>query len=428
MTMRRRFGAAHPVTLTALVVAGCAASQPQATTPDRQEIVVDEGTVVQVRRAGGTGVTVLPPLPAPIANTSRPFQDGFARAQTLLHAPGPNAPPEQGDEAAARAWLDAQFKPWLEQRLAAIVALVEAFAGMTLEGDFEAPHEHVVASALLGLVNGRTYDQLTAVPAPAHVRGDAALLRVYQAELHTTLAGGLLGAAIVAHRSCAAAAAQQRELSFGPWLDLCHAQLAARLQQQSQALALHEAVKAERAAERLAAEGPRPAGPEICWAPSALQTAAAHVPSARGPGAQRCALDAQPNDPLAAQALSPRDLRYGPRDPESGVRVSAALTDNPTMDARPLAWIATQSRLARCFAKHVPAAQAITVAVHAHLSVGAQGRTQSVTLTPEPSDASATPSAPFAQCLRSALQQTAFGCSTNRTATQARATFCLRRD
>jgi hypothetical protein len=430
--------------LTALVLAGCAATPPRAST--RQELVIDEATVVRVprRSAGSAGTAQLPALPEPIAGASPSFQRGVAHAHQLLRAAGPSAPPEQDDEVAAKAWLDTQFRPWLEQRLSATDALVEFFAGISPAGAPGSASEHVVAAALLGLVYGNVYDQLTAIPAPAHVRGDPALLRVYQNELHATIAGRLLGTAIVAHRGCAAAAAEQHDAAFGPWLELCHAELAMRLQQQSRALALQQQVEAERAAERTAAEGTRPPGPEVCWTPTAVAATEVAVPEgapAEGapnvpgpdaagvpPDAEDCALAGQARDPLADRTLSARDLRYGARDPETSVRVSVALADSSTMDARPLAWLATRSRLSLCFATHVPESEAITVAVNASLAIDARGKTQSVALTPEPSDASAAPSKPLEQCLRRALTQTAFGCSPTGQPTQARATFCLRRD
>jgi hypothetical protein len=384
-----------------------------------------------VPRPGGASPGALPPLPEPLADTSRPFQQGFARALELLKAPGPSAPPEQ-DAAAAQGWLDRTFKPWLEQRLAALVSVVETFSGITPQGGAEPPDEHVVAVAMLGLSNGHIYDQLMSIPPPAAVRADEALLHVYQSELQTTLAGGLLQAAVMAHRQCASSAAQQRDAAFGPWLALCEEQLALRTQQQAQALALRESVRAQREAERHAAEGERPAGPQICWAPvpappPELATPAPALAAAATPPSS-CALPPAAVDPQAGRPLTPRDQRYGARDPESGVRVSVVLGDNPTMDARPLGWLETQTRLARCFAQHVPAAQAITISVHASLSVGAYGKTQSVVLTPEPSDAAAAPSKALSQCLQRALKQTAFACSPGGQPTQASAVFCMRRD
>jgi hypothetical protein len=98
------------------------------------------------------------------------------------------------------------------------------------------------------------------------------------------------------------------------------------------------------------------------------------------------------------------------------------------MDAAPLASPSTQARLAACFAKNVPADKALTVAVHANLSVDARGHTRSVVLAAEPSDAASPPSKPLDRCLTQALKQTAFTCSPNGQPTQAAASFCLRRD
>ncbi|HMI93922.1 MAG TPA: hypothetical protein VK509_21255, partial [Polyangiales bacterium] len=240
---------------------------------------------------------------------------------------------------------------------------------------------------------------------------------------------------------------------YGLWLELCHQQLAALQQNDERVRLLTDVVAAEREADRLAAEGPRPEGPQICWGgsapatppspapltltvPAPLPTA---VPAAAGTGAVAGATAAKPPVVRCARAphtvpddggvaRSPRDLRYGPRDATHGVRVWAALGDNPTMDASPLLEHATRAALAACFAQHVPQSRAVTVALHATLSVDARGATRSAALTPEPSDAAAPPDAKLSRCLERSLSRVAFDCSPSGQPTQATATFCLRRD
>jgi hypothetical protein len=171
-------------------------------------------------------------------------------------------------------------------------------------------------------------------------------------------------------------------------------------QADAQARALAQQVAAEREADRLAAEGPRPPGPDVCWLPSMDQ-----APSAQ---------------------LSARDQRYGARDAKTGVRVSATLAPSPVIDARPLLGDDVRAGLAACFAQHVPADAAITLAMKAAVTVDAHGHAKIATLTPEPADAS--PLDPrLVRCMLRVLQQSAFAGLSDATA-QAGVTYCLRRD
>ena len=448
----------------------CGAAQPAPTTPQREELVVDEATVVSVRRPLREGE--LPPLPQALPATSTAFQRGHALAIELLRAPGPGAPAAL-DAATYDAWSAREFQSWLAARVTAAQLAADAL-GAVRAGPAS---EHVPAAALLGLCFARTHAQLLAVPPPASVSADPKLLRVYQAELNDgAQRWSEQAAAAFAH--CGRGAAREREPAFGLWLELCLQQVAALQQTNERARLLAAAVAAEREADRLAAEGPRPEGPQICWGgepvaaqpapvPAATAVPAAPAAAAVDGGASAAAVagattsavsdaSASPNASApnasatpnagaapkrtgcaraahtvaddAAGALTPRDQRYGARDPASGVRVWAALGDNPTMDATPLLEPQIRAALAACFARGVPASRAITVAVHATLSVDARGATRSATLTPEPSDAAAPPDAKLSQCLQRALQRVAFTCSPSGQATQASATFCLRRD
>jgi hypothetical protein len=427
-------------------LAACGASQPIATTPARRELVIEEATVVSAQRPLRDGE--LPALPQALNHTSAAFQRGHALASELLHAPGPGAPPALDDQSYA-AWSRGEFQAWLSTRIRAAQAATDAL-GAVRDGPAS---EHVPAAALLGLVYMRTHAQLLAVSPPANVSADAKLQRIYTAQLNAS-AQRWADQAGAAFGHCSRAAAREAEPAFGLWLELCHQQLATLQHAGERARLLADLVAAEHEADRLAAEGPRPEGPQICWGgagspvpplPVALAippapvaaaappaTAPATSPPARSPVAKsapaRCARAAHTVGDDGGTAPSPRDLRYGPRDPSHGVRVWAALGDNPTMDASPLLEPATRAALAACFAQHVPKDRAVTVAVHATLSVDARGATRSAALTPEPSDAAVPPDPKLTRCLERGLARVAFDCSPSGQPTQAAATYCLRRD
>lgn len=435
------------IALLALVVAACGASQAKPTTPQAREVVVEEPTVITASRPLREGE--LPPLPQELPHTSSAFQRGHALATALLAAPGPGVPSAL-DDASYGAWSAHEFQAWLTTRVQEAQAATDAL-GAVRDGPAS---EHVPAAALLGLVFARTHEQLLAVPAPASVSGDGKLLRIYGSQLNASSARWS-EQAIAAFAHCSRASAQEAEPAFGLWLQLCQQQLQRLQRQAQQAQLLADVVAAEREADRLAAEGPRPPGPQICWgpAPSAMsggelpaeQSGVAAPPSAPPPttATTPTAVPAAPaaanTPPASTQAgtapapsaepgSSPRDRRYGPRDVATSVRVYAALGDNPTMDASPLIAASTRSALAACFAKSIKPDHAVTVALHANLSVDARGKTRTVNLTPEPSDDAEPPDRTLSRCLQSALQKVAFAPSPSAQPTQATATFCLRRD
>jgi hypothetical protein len=381
---------------------------------------VDEAQVVRVQAPGARGDR-LPELPRPIAATSPEFQRGYSLAQPLLEAPPPAAPPE--DATAYRAWLESDFKPWLAARAAAVQEAFTAL-GTSVNGPAD---EHVVAAAVIGSIAGRVHAQVLAVPAPPELRANENLLRIYRNELNGN-AAAWLAQALAALRDCALTAAHQADPAFGPWVEACQARMAPLEQADSQARALAQQVAAEREAERIAAEGPRPAGPEVCWVPSAdlapsVQADAA-APAAGTAAPHDCARKADANKP--AVPLSPRDQRYGARDAKTGVRVSARLGNSPGLDARPLGGDDVRAGLAACFAQHVAADSAITLAVNAAVTVDARGHAKIATVAPEPTEA--TPLDPrLVRCMVRVLSQSAFDCPSTPTAS-ASVTYCMRRD
>jgi hypothetical protein len=363
----------------------------------------------------------------------------------LLALLGPTPSAAQADAVAYHAWLDAVFDPWLRERQQQVADTLWILQ-QVVKGS---PGEAIPALLLSGLVVERFRRHMTSVPPPPEVQADAKLARIYQNSLNE-LVSPFVRDASVAYRQCTELASVGRELAFGPWLALCQERQTAIDAQLKYIQEFGQAVAAEREADRLALEGPRPPGPELCWAPhmgrqgpatpAAASKAAAGdgQPGATGagvepepdPNAERCALAVARKDVEvpATSIPTPRDLRYGVRQPETGVRVSALVDDNPTMDGGPLAAPATQAELGRCFATAVPAAKAITVALHASLSVDALGHVQSVDLTPEPSDAAVPPSKALLRCVAQALKGVPFGCSASAQPTQAHASYCLRRD
>jgi hypothetical protein len=170
----------------------------------------------------------------------------------------------------------------------------------------------------------------------------------------------------------------------------------------------------------------------MCWTPPGALPAAVPTQDAgadAGKG-RACALDvphaARPA--TAPAALSPRDQRYGARDPSTGVRVSATLGASPALDPAPLLGDELRARLAGCFAQHVAADAAITLAMHATLAVDARGRVTSAAIEPASNDGASAPDPRVTRCLQQALTRTAFSCSASGAATRAEVTYCLRRD
>ena len=210
---------------------------------------------------------------------------------------------------------------------------------------------------------------------------------------------------MISLRDCASHSARQVDPAFGPWLALCQDHMATLQQAQAAASALAESVARDREADRIAAEGDRPPGPDACW-----------------------------KEPGTRPALSPRDLRYGARDATTGVRVSVALADSApdassaASGGRPLIAAELEQRLALCFAQHVREDAAITVAVDAAVAVQASGRVATVTLTPETAAGADAPSKPLLRCLQQALTRSAFGENPAGGTTEWHATYCLRRD
>jgi hypothetical protein len=397
--------------------------------PARTEIVVDEAEVVRVQAPGARGDR-LPPLPRALDAMSPAFQRGYALAEPLLEAPPASAPPDAAD--AYRAWVESAFKPWLNARASAVQ---DAFAALAevLGGPAD---EHVVAAALVGSIAARVHAQLVAVPAPPELRADEKLLQIYQNEVNGN-AASWLGQAIAALRDCALSAAHQSDPAFGPWVEACQARMSPLEQADAQARALAERLAAEREAERLAAEGPRPPGPEMCWLPSVPAPAGPVSPAAADAAPQaatgtsgkprKCA---RTSDTVAAPAaaISPRDQRYGTRDAKTGVRVSAMLGDNPGLDARPLFGDDVRARLAGCFAQRVAADTAITLVLRALLEVDARGRVTAATITPETQEPASALDPRLVRCMQQALLRSAFDCTASGSAVQASATYCLRRD
>jgi hypothetical protein len=421
-------------------VSACAPARP--TTPARTELVIDEATVVKGRRAAPPveDQLLVPSLPQALETTSAAFQSGYALAFELLALPGPAPTPPNPDAVAYRAWLERAFDPWLRTREQEISKTLWVLQQVSVR----APSEAVPALALSGLVVQRFRQQMVSVPPPPEVSGDPKLGRIYQNGLNSLVAP-FMKDAVGAYRRCTELVSAGSELTLGPWLARCQERIAVLEGQLRDIEALADAVAAEQEAERLAIEGPKPAGPELCWAPhvgrqgplpvdgapasSAASVSGAPAVTPAAGGTPRCARTANTLPPTApTQAPTPRDLRYGLRDLESGVRVSANVTENPTMNAAPLAAPEAQAQLARCFAKYVPKDKAITVAVNAALTLDALGFVQEVELTPEPSDAATAPTKPLSRCLSQALKQIAFDCSPSAQPTQARASFCLRRD
>ncbi|MDH5673671.1 MAG: hypothetical protein OEZ06_16060 [Myxococcales bacterium] len=419
---------------------GCGARQAQPTTSGGgDDVVVEQALVVEGRK----GAVALPPLPQALEHSSEDFRRGHGLAQELLAAAGPGQPPTD-DRAAYEAWTQGEFTGWLEGRAVQTRTAVDAL-GAVQKGP---PSEHVVAAALVGLIYERLAAQLLAVPPPAAIAAEAKLERHYRKGLDDA-ATEWRTPAERAFFHCAKGAALQTDAAYGLWLELCHDHLARLREQTKAAESLAAALEAEANAELLAAAGPPPAGPEVCFRPNVhllgagagddaaeVTTAGAEAGTESAASASGSTAKAPKSSPCAEQTPpppppAPRDARealYGLRDASNGVRVSIAVPEDPNTDLRGLGAAESQGRLTDCFAKHVKENQAVTVAVHARLSVAADGRITAAEIRAEPSEQNHPPERPLRRCLETALKKTALACNDQGQATQATALICLRRD
>jgi hypothetical protein len=246
------------------------------------------------------------------------------------------------------------------------------------------------------------------------------------------------------------------------WRTHCTTQLEQLTRRLDAEPALASAVEAQRASLRNTLAGERPIGPSACWSPAIMYQATAgsstvatragnpaepafDKPFAVDPQAapkQGCALAADaPLDPAAPWAKPPsmeeelggtwpRDHRYGPRDAESGVRVSMSVVADGSLDARPAVGTTLHTALARCLGPSPEATPELTTALVAELAVGATGKSRvtSVKALTDEATASAPASQELVTCVRKALAGLAFTCLHGDKKAKATATICLRHE
>src|SRR5215813_534738 len=149
-------------------VCACAGRTPRPETPKREEIVVDEATVITAHGPGAGGVSddesALPALtiPGPERTPSPAIERGVQLAGALIVAPSRPQVDAPDDQAGYDAWLRTQLEPWPESHGKAVQEMVAAFGGVPA-GDVG---EQVVAAGLVGIVYARTYFALIGVPPP----------------------------------------------------------------------------------------------------------------------------------------------------------------------------------------------------------------------------------------------------------------------
>jgi hypothetical protein len=257
---------------------GCGSSAPPP--KDARELVIDDALVVQGRRDGGrtrVGSFDLPALPQPLAQCSKDFQEGYGLALDLLGAAGPAAPAASA-ATDYRNWAETAFREWLVQRSGALERAQAALNNIS-QGPAS---EQVPAAALLALMFEHTVAQFVATAPPPTVQGDNMLALSYRVGLDGVGAPWLF-AAHQAYQFCAQRAARETDGAFGLWLELCQSHDADLERQLYESEARAAQLGAMREAERLAAAGPPPAGPEECWKPNAGSPPPVVSAVARGP-------------------------------------------------------------------------------------------------------------------------------------------------
>jgi len=260
--------------VTAALLGACAGGQPQPTTPQRSEVVIEDALVVEASARGDdVGFMQLPRLPRPVAELGAPLQPAYATTLQALRAP--QVPPRQ-PAMPYEVWLREVFEPWLAATRQRLQGAVTALAGCA----DAAEEQRVVASALTGLLWMRLVDQFNAVPPPDSIAGDADLARSYRHGLDRTT-GPWLDLAIGPLQYCTQHASW---LATGSaWLRMCQQQLNTLTAMRQQAATRAAEVAEQREAARQARIGERPAGPEICWRPRVEAQASAPVRSAEHP-------------------------------------------------------------------------------------------------------------------------------------------------
>ncbi|HEX7481655.1 MAG TPA: hypothetical protein VF331_27870 [Polyangiales bacterium] len=408
---------------------GCAASPPHAQHPAAaRQIVVEEPSVVSVPARSApplAAVSALPPLGEALGSTAPAFQCAFALTEVLLQNTASHAlSPVPRVPEVCITWLGKSDEPRPEG-----FGAFQAIASRALTEALQGPaHQRDVAVALSALwLDALLPTTLVLGPPPAAVASDPALSSAYQ-DAATRQNGIALHGALYTLQGCVGATSPA-DASFEPWRARCADKLAALQERVRSDATLRSALEAHQAALRVWAAGERPAGPALCWQPSTSP----QDPAACGSGvapvpAAPC--QAPPSTEEEFAGPWPRDHRYGPRDPSTGVRVSVALAEPVALDARPLLALDTHAQLARCFAEAVPAAQPVTVAITAQLSVDARGQVTRAQLQPvRAGDAPvAPPSKDLLRCLRDALRKLSFGCGAAVQPGSVHATVCLRRD
>ncbi len=440
-----------------LLCLGCAASTPRPVQPTRSEVVIQEATVVTAR-APAPQPSPLPPLAQALDTTTPAFQCAFCLTEALLRQSAQSA---QSGRAQAPA-LPERCAHWLRETgepepsgPGAYGELASAALSEALHGP---PAERDVAVALSALwLDALLPASLVIGPAPAAIASDPALAHAYEDAASRQNGIALHGALYTLH-GCVTAGASASDAGFAPWAQRCASELAAVEQRVNADPALASALAAHRAALRVVAAGERPAGPAQCWgpgpvvaapAPAAASTAAAAAPEATLPptaadekASTGCsaapALGApwQPPPSLEEEFAGPwpRDHRYGPRDPRTGVRVSVALLGDavavPRLASNALFANSTHQQLAACFDSAVPKEQAVTVALRAQLSFDTHGHAQHPKAQALPGgDALATAAGrALSRCVQEVLGKLAVVCPGVPPGVRVEAIVCLRRE
>lgn len=175
----------------------------------------EEDEVERVELSFELGPERLPELPTDLDPEAPPLRDGLSSARDALSLARPEPEPTW-DDAAFRRFVAEDYAQWVRARgealRAARAALSDAERGET--------GEHVVASAVIGMMFARFAEAIATMPLPTAIEArDGDRLRFRDAFLRT--AAPLFDRAADAFGSCASASVRADDPSLAGWQRFC---------------------------------------------------------------------------------------------------------------------------------------------------------------------------------------------------------------
>ena len=175
----------------------------------------DEDDEEQVELTFELGPERLPELPDDLDPESPSLRDGLARAREAL-VPARPEPQAGWDDPAFQRFVGEEYATWLRGRAETLRA-ARAALGPAEQGELG---EHVVASAVIGVLFARLAEAIATMPLPTAIEArDGDRLRFRDAFLRT--AAPLFDRAADAFGSCASATIGSRDRSLSGWQRFC---------------------------------------------------------------------------------------------------------------------------------------------------------------------------------------------------------------